>query len=352
MSLFVVIEVEMKLAKFLDKYDTVIFDMDGIITSEQNYWNCAALTVWEYLKWNRGEKINSAECMRNVQEIRNKVFCSDKLIGILKGKGVNSNWDLGYVTILIAWICGGKEYNGDFSDILEYANSLSDNIIDEYERLARECSKKTGFDYEWLKRNELMWRTMRDIFQMWFLGDELFEKNYGYKPLNSGKTGLLYREEPIVNKEKLIKMLSLLSEEKRVCTGTGRPYIEMIQPVTDWGIKQYFAPDGLCNYDCVVEAEQELENNALTKPHPYMFLKAMCGTDYDNKKIVEGDYDKEKIKTTLVVGDAGADILAAQAMGADFCAVLTGIQGKKARGYFENLNATYILNSVEDFLEV
>ena len=42
----------MKLAKFLDKYDTVIFDMDGVITSEQNYWNCAALTVWEYLNYN------------------------------------------------------------------------------------------------------------------------------------------------------------------------------------------------------------------------------------------------------------------------------------------------------------
>ena len=43
----------MKLAKFLDKYDTVIFDMDGVITSEQNYWNCAALTVWEYLNYKK-----------------------------------------------------------------------------------------------------------------------------------------------------------------------------------------------------------------------------------------------------------------------------------------------------------
>ena len=55
----------MKLAKFLDKYDTVIFDMDGVITSEQNYWNCAALTVWEYLNYNSGQKINAAECMQS-----------------------------------------------------------------------------------------------------------------------------------------------------------------------------------------------------------------------------------------------------------------------------------------------
>ena len=97
-------------------------------------------------------------------------------------------------------------------------------------------------------------------------------------------------------------------------------------------------------------AEKKL-NGTFTKPHPYMFLKALYGTDYDDKKLIDGNYNKNKIKTTLVVGDAGADILAAQAMGADFCAVLTGIQGEKARKYFENLKAAYILNSVLDFVE-
>ena len=86
----------------------VIFDMDGVITSEQNYWNCAALTVWEYLNYNSGQKINAAECMQNISKIRSRVFSDDELISVLKGKGVNSNWDLGYVTVLIAWICNGK----------------------------------------------------------------------------------------------------------------------------------------------------------------------------------------------------------------------------------------------------
>lgn len=341
----------MKLVKFLDKYDTVIFDMDGVITSEQNYWNCAALTVWEYLKWNRGENIDAAAGMKNLAEIRNTVFCADEIISVLKGKGVNSNWDLGYVTVLIAWICGGKEYDGDFHDVLNYAKGLSDNIIDEYDRLAAQCSEKTGFDYGWLRRNELMWTTMRDIFQTWFLGDELFKKTFGYTPLNSGKTGLIYNEEPIVDKKKLVEILRLMSENKRICTGTGRPYIEMMPPIMNWGIRQYFADNGLCNYDHVVAAEKALNNNALTKPHPYMFLKALYGTDYDDKRLAEGDYDRDKIKTALIVGDAGADILAAQAMGADFCAVLTGIQGKKAKIYFEEHGAEYILDSVEDFLE-
>ncbi len=341
----------MKLAKFLDKYDTIIFDMDGVITSEQNYWNCAALTVWEYLNYNSEKRIESLECMKNIPLIRENVFCGDELISVLKSKGVNSNWDLGYLTVLIAWICGGRSGWGDFFAVLEYAKFLSDNIIEDYDRLAEECSKATGFEYEWLKRNNQMWQTMRDIFQQWFLGDELFEQRFGYTPLNGGKTGLIYKEEPIIDKDKLVLILRHLSKDKRVCTGTGRPYVEMIQPITDWGIKRYFALNGLCNYDHVVAAEKTLNNNALTKPHPYMFLKALYGTDYDDKKIYDGNYDKEKIKSTLVVGDAGADILAAQAMGADFCAVLTGIQGEGARSFFEELNAEYILNSLEDFLE-
>lgn len=350
MSLFKIGD-NMRLKNFLDKYDTVIFDMDGVITSEQNYWNCAALTVWEYLNWNCHRRIDSQQCMQCMSVIRENVFCSDELISVLKSKGVNSNWDLGYVTVLIAWICSGVDGWGDFNEVLEYAKGLSDNIIDEYDSLARLCSEKTGFSYFWLRRNELMWRTMRDIFQMWFLGDKLFTDTFGYPPLNSGKTGLLYEEEPIVNKERLDEMLRLLSRCKRVCTGTGRPYIEMIQPLQGWDIKKYFAPDGLCNYDHVVAAEKRLRCNALTKPHPYMFLKALYGTDYDDERIVRGDYDESRIKRTLIVGDAGADILAAKAMGADFCAVLTGIQGRRARGYFMKSGAEYILNSVEDFLE-
>ncbi len=341
-------EVKMKLAKFLDKYDTVIFDMDGVITSEQNYWNCAALTVWEYLKWNRdGEtSIDTEWAEQHLKEIRSRVFCNDEIISMLKSKGVNSNWDLGYVTVLLAWICNGREYDGDFADVLSLAKTLPDNILDAYDELAKSASDMTGFDYDWVRRNNLMWQTMHTLFQEWFLGDELI----GNRSMHGRKRGLLHNEQPIVDKDRLTKMIELLSESKRICTGTGRPYVEMIQPLEAWGIRQYFAKDGLCNYNNVIVAEKKL-NGTFTKPHPYMFLKALYGTDYDDKKLIDGNYNKNKIKTTLVVGDAGADILAAQAMGADFCAVLTGIQGEKARKYFENLKAAYILNSVLDFVE-
>ena len=328
---------------FLEKYNTVIFDMDGVITSEENYWNSAALTVREFLS--ADEKPDPAQMSRNVHEIRCEIFAGDRIISELKRRGVNSNWDLGYITVLIALILG----TDDSGRILGFAEGLSDNILEEFDRLANEAAKKTGKPKKYYDRNGELWTAMHDCFQEWFLGDELFIRQYGKKPVLCGKPGLVHDEMPIIPMDALKKLLTELSGTKRVCTGTGRPYIEMRKPLEAWGVIDCFAADGLCNYDHVAAAEANT-GMTLTKPHPYMFLKALYGTGYDDKRIIDEDYDADRIKTTLVVGDAGADILAARAMGADFCAVLTGIGGKAAKAYFERLGAEYILDSAAELL--
>ena len=328
---------------FLDKYNTVIFDMDGVITSEQNYWNCAALTVRETL--GTQGKLDPAAMTENVKAIRSAVFADDRLISELKSRGVNSNWDLGYITVIIAQILGTE----DSSAMIEFAESLSENILDEYDRLAAEAAEKTGKPESYYIRNGELWTTMRDCFQEWFLGDELFELQYGRKPHTPGKPGLVHGELPIIPMDDLKQLLKELSGSKRVCVGTGRPALEMRKPLEQWGVIDRFAENGLCNYDHVMEAEAETGEH-LTKPHPYMFLKALYGIDYDNGKLLRGEYEKNQIEKTLIVGDAGADILAAHEMGADFCAVLTGVQGKAARGFFEELGAEYILDSAAELL--
>ncbi|MCX7715121.1 MAG: HAD hydrolase-like protein [Clostridia bacterium] len=340
-----------KLAPFLGKYDTVIFDMDAVNTGEQNYWNSAALTVYEHLNRYFGRDVDPVYCMKNLSEIRKKVFFSDKIIVILKEKGVNSNWDLGYVVFCIALILN----TDDSESIYRYAKALSGNILQEYDRLAELAAKRTDRETSECSRSGSLWADMRDTFQEWFLGDELFERLFKRKPSLSGKTGLLHNEQPIVSLQKLKILFELMrSKNKRICTGTGRPYHEIVYPLKAWGLFSFIAEDGLINYDHVVSAERDLYANGievtLTKPHPFVFLKALYGEGYKNKDLINGIYDKSKILKTLIVGDAGADILAAQAMGADFAAVLTGISGENAREYFEKMGADYILNSVEDFL--
>lgn len=332
--------------EFLDKYDTLIFDMDGVITSESAYWDAAALTVREFLtdkQFFGNRDIDVKSMTETVKTIRKEVFLDDRLIAFFKGMGVNSNWDLGYITVLVSLVIG----TSDAEKIYEYAQTIEGTALEAYDTLAELASQKTGADFEDYRRNGKLWRDMCDAFQSWYLGDVLFEETYGRAPHKAGKTGLYKNEKPVIALDKLKSLLLELSKTKRLCIATGRLYNEIVPLLEMWGVADFFDKNGICNYNHVIEADREL-GKQFTKPHPYMFLKALYGLDYPNKKLDCGDYDKSKIKTALAVGDAGADLFAARAMGADFCAVLTGVAGESGRAYFEEQKAEYILHNVGD----
>ncbi|MEE0943924.1 MAG: HAD hydrolase-like protein [Clostridia bacterium] len=328
-----------KLAKFLDKYDSVIFDMDGVVTSENNYWTASALTVWEYLFPDSSVK----EIADNAKQIRKTVMCNDKLISLLKGKGVNSNWDLSYIIYAVCKIYDTT----DFNTVMDICSSFSDNILDEYAIIGDKLTDVTGIDGT---RNGKLWTDMMMCFQEWFLGDDLYFLTYKQPTKNPGKKGLIEDETPIVDNDCLKEIFNNLKNSgKRIATATGRPSAEITKPLKDFGIYDCFDADGLINYDYVQFAEEAL-GKTLSKPHPYIFIKAMMGKDYPDNDIINDKYDKDNIRRTLIVGDAGADILAAKAIGVDFCAVLTGVSGKAAKSYFEELNSEYIFDSLEDFI--
>ena len=72
----------MKPASFLQKYETILFDLDGVITSEYNYWTTAAVTVWELLFGSDEEKIEYLS--KNREDVKKLVFFNDKTISFLK----------------------------------------------------------------------------------------------------------------------------------------------------------------------------------------------------------------------------------------------------------------------------
>lgn len=335
--------------KFLDKYDTMIFDMDGVVTSEQGYWYAAALTVYEYLYGKDrfgNDTLDGKYLSDNVEKIRKEIFLDDKLIELFKGKGVNSNWDLGYITVLISLITDSR----DMETVYEYAENIDDDIISAYDMLAKKAAKKNGALFEEYKRNGKLWTDMRDTLQEWYFGDERFTQIYGRKPYLCGKSGEYKNEKPIIPLEELKELLTELKKTKRLCVATGRQRLEIVPLLEEWGVLDLFDENGICDYNFVISGEAETDAT-LTKPHPYMFLKALYGLDYPNSDIICGNYDKTKLKKTLVVGDAGADILAAKAMESDFCAVLTGVSGQAGKAYFKQQNAEYILDSIRDMKE-
>ncbi|MBQ3225742.1 MAG: HAD family hydrolase [Clostridia bacterium] len=347
---------QLKLSAFLDAYDTIIFDLDGVITSEEMYWNAAALTVYEILngKHYYGEQTLTAEqMMQAISDIRKEVFCDRKTITALKNIGVNSNWDLAYLVVGMKLSLGE---NASFCDVLDYFTSFSKDTFTLYQTVAEKLASHLQGDFSHFERLGSFWQDeVVSCFQEWFLGDEYFKKEYGFTPRLSGKSGLMYREEPLVNKEALQILFDLLkASNKRICVGTGRPRLECASVLAEGGIYSCFASDGFVTYDDVTVAQDELFRKGfhinLPKPHPFMFVKACFGHEITTQQIVDGVYDKKISARTLVIGDAGADLYAAKAAGFHFAAVLTGVQGEKARTFFEAEKADYILDSVLDLM--
>ncbi len=341
----------MRPAPFLSKYDKIIFDMDGVITGEQNYWDIAALTAYELTHDRRffgdGEVAPSPE---RKAAVRARLFCGDRFITAVKDKGVNSNWDLCYLAVCFL-LCGMSP--AEMTRYVEESPLLAFGLYDEAARMASAALGRPAAETE---RGAWLWLLCRKVFQEWYLGDGLYEKMYGEKSHGAGKSGMWSAEEPIVPLDGLKALLTTLTAcGKTLGIATGRSRFEVEAPLKSWGCEGYFDEGHSIDYDFVVRGEDALRKRGiavrLTKPHPYMFLKAVLGADYDDFKIYAGDYDRAPIERSLLVGDAGSDILAAKAMGADFLAVLTGISGEKGRAYFEETGAEYIVPNVLYMME-
>lgn len=343
-----------KCAPFLDKYEYIIFDMDGVITSEENYWDIASLTVYELLYSSRyygTDTFDPKDALKRVKEIRSKVFFGDKTITLVKERGVNSNWDLGYV--VFAYMLTGKCKS--FEDVYTYISQSSLMAFELYKECARLLSDKLNLPLSVCSRNETIWNMCRDCFQEWYFGSDEYEVFYNLKPRSWGKESMEMREIPVIELDKVKKVLSTLNQcGKKLMIATGRSDRDVSNPLKLWDIRKYFQPDSIATYTHIQNAEEHFLKKGkkvlLTKPEPYIFLKALYKTHTDDEKIIEGDYDKSLLKKALIVGDAGSDIQGAKKMGCDFLAVLTGVSGEKARSYFEKEKAEYILPDISHMI--
>ena len=326
----------------------IIFDMDGVITSERGYWYSAAMTVYEKIF----EELNVKWCEENIDELSLEIFSNDNVILNLKNLGVNTNWDLAYLTYLAAIIgqSEGLEDEELWKFVDNYFEEISLKAPEIYEYVSNEAEEIYNFTHEYAKRNGELWNELCDLFQHWYLGDKGYEKIYERKPLGMPeKSGFINKETPIVDFDELTELLKYLTAKGyKLGIGTGRNDYELSVPLTDWDILKYFDKDSIVTYDTVLNAEKASGGASLAKPHPYVFLKAATHIkDDDVNKEVSSDNSN-----ILVVGDAGADILAAKAAKMRFAAVLTGVGGNDAYEYFSGMDADYILDSVIELKDI
>ena len=342
--------IKYKPAPFLEKYDTILFDMDGVITSEEMYWKAAALTVFEFInskKYYGSKEIVPSDCVLMADELRSKYFCDDKIIKLVKNRGVNNNWDLAYIVIAIYFHIDEEDA---FEAVLDYLKAHDMDASELYVHAEELLSEELCVPREHVKRFGAFWTEIQHCFQEWFLGNKLLEREWLSGTIQEGKTGLMYLEKPIVEREKLMLMIETLSVEHTLGIGTGRPFTEAVGALEGFNIRKYFDKPRIVTHNDIIKAETSLKEEgkplSLMKPHPFMFLKGTFGEDVSDFEIINGNVDKKRCARTLVVGDALCDLHAAFAAGCDFAAVLTGVQGKDARAVFEAEKATFILDDV------
>ncbi|MBQ2614635.1 MAG: HAD family hydrolase [Clostridia bacterium] len=331
----------MKLQK--DKIDTILFDMDGVITSEQSYWYTGALAVYELMydyHYYGKREIDRVWCHKNFETIYDIVFCGGRTVKAVKNLGVNTNWDLVYVVF-----CAAKYLDPDmetfdpsyFESVCMFLENIQVQAPALYPGLEGLLAtaipaEKVG---DFKRGDSKLWTEINDSFYHWYHGDEEVP-------------GLIESELPLFPIEEVQETLQVLKKAGfRLGIGTGRPKAEILPPIKRWGLEEYFDMEMCVTYDEVVQAEDKTKvEEPLAKPHPFVFQKAGFGKQFSDEEIVGGAVTQEMAKHCLVVGDAASDLLSARAGGFPFAAVLTGIGGQSGRSYFEENQAEFVLNSV------
>lgn len=334
------------------QFDTVLFDLDGVITGETAYWKAAALTVYEYFCDDL--ELNHEFCFENVDSIMDTVFSYQETVVTMKSLGINSNWDLAYAVILVTDLLKSEGLEAEeeiFSQVpgfLMEKNILAPELL---EVLAREYEELFNYPEGYAEKGGSFYQEIIRKFQHWYLGDAGYFKLYGeVAPDKKGNQGLMDFEEPLLGLSETKKLLHTLKDAGyHLGIGSGRPYTELERPLSNWDVLSLFDRDRIVSYDDVLNWQNKLSSNEkLVKPHPFQFIKGAMGNAFSEEHLEH----HPEFSNVLVVGDALCDLLSAHAAGCKFCAVLTGVDGKDARAFFENMGADYILEDATQLTEI
>ncbi|GAC1642585.1 MAG: hypothetical protein NVS4B12_05960 [Ktedonobacteraceae bacterium] len=358
----------------------IIFDLDGVITSEEAYWDTAGLVVHELLYspryWNVDnttdlyQPVTTAEASRVLSR---NILPEATIVGF-KSRAVNSNWDTcycGFCLYLIHlltlvpnidallpirpadddWIMAFRLQLATIADKKLQDTYILDAINDPFfrgysglELITRFNAYATEVLHKPIEgvfaRYSPSWWFCENLFQEWYLGDELYVHDNGRLCKQTGKRGCIHFEELLLPVEQIRTTLEALHLQG--CTlgiATGRPEQEALIPLKNYDLLSYFDRQHVTTHAEIAKAEAALalqgKTVSLVKPHPYQFLLAAHPAYND------ASYS-HRIQPFIVVGDTPSDIQGGKAAGAITIAVLTGARTAQAR--------TILEQSIPDFL--
>ncbi len=366
--------------------NVIVFDLDGVITSEEAYWVTAGLVLHELLYSPRYWHVDAAaqvyqpvttaeECFRVSHET-----LPESVIVKLKSRSINSNWDTCYAAVCICLIdllatlpaCTHllplrpweADWTAAFRQALAGRERRATSVLSAFlrfdvpelrdctglalfERLNVYASQMLGHPVEGVfARYSPSWSFCQDLFQSWYLGDELYARAYRQPPAQSGKHGCIHFEQPLLPVEQLRVLLQTLRAQGYVLgVATGRPGQEAILPLKNYGLFDYFDPQRVVTHAEVAQAEAALraegDTTSLVKPHPYQFLLAADPHYQPHQHVPPAD-------SFVIVGDTPSDVNGGRAAGAITVAVLTGARTAEARQVLEQSGPDFIVRDVTE----
>ena len=223
---------------------------------------------------------------------------------------------------------------------------------DVFAYLTKAIEVSLGIAAPWSALDSPLWQRHFEAFQEWYFGDELYEQTYGKTPYAPGKEGFLRREVPLGTAEGIRRMFQELKRRGyRLAVATGRSRMETAVPFAAYHWDEEFDPRHVATYTDVDEASKML-GLSLDKPNPFAYYAGAFGTYPERYAEYVSRPDDFKDGEYYIVGDSMADIWCAKAMGAVMIGTLTGLDGPAARAMFEAEQADYIVDSVEDILDI
>jgi phosphoglycolate phosphatase-like HAD superfamily hydrolase len=370
----------------------VIFDLDGVITCEDAYWDAAGLVLHELLYsplyWHldvhqpgpdgQYHPVTTAAESRRVSRA---VFPETDILA-LKARAVNTNWDTCYATVCLhlipllaalpdlpsllplqpwdaAWLTALRErisYSRNiyaalpetiapFLDTPALRGKVGFELLNRFDVYASEV---LGHAIENVfSRYSPFWTFCQDIFQQWYLGDELYAQVYGHAPAQRGKPGCIHFEQPLLPVEQIRAALETLRQQGYVSgIATGRRKQEALIPLKRYGLLPYLDERHIATSDDVERAEAILracgDQTLLNKPHPFVFLHA-AGLSQEAGQAP---------RNFIVVGDSTSDILGGRAAGALTVAVLTGARTAEARALLAQSKPDFTIEDVTKLPEL
>lgn len=374
-------------------FQTILFDIDGVMLSEERYFDASALTVYEllcspqyfHLRAGLLPAFTVALTDEEIQAIRNHVFAQDEVLRAMKKVGINANWDMVFLQTTFqltqalakwekqvgsqsahhvlanlpetGWTRANVRYLGeawqhhayyptvDYRAFVAFAADCKSKA-ELFAKLDGAVAELLGEVTPGLLNLRLLWELGQETFQEWYLGDSYVSATH-----QQGKKGFLKEEVPLAEPGKFARLLHRIREQGvTLGIATGRPETETRVPLQHLGWLDYFDENRISTASDVLQAEMKYpEYRPLAKPNPFSYLRSYLATPEAIKVLHHPlPLDVADGRQTLVVGDSVADLLAARKMGCMFAAVLTGLEGPTAKTQFEQMGSDYILSNVLD----